>query len=326
MKAALEAGKTTVEIVVDALGRMANDGKLNQQDYATARTLAKYKDDPNILAQLNVCGQRQGFNRLNPFNWLVTPAHANSVCMISTPEGTFSISVVGAQICRTAFASLTSASGLVGAAAGVILLATTVSAGGGKIDETHKLDDGTVVHLTGNGSDLRRTATLSMSDGTKSVLDFMLDPTTGALILTGGTLNGEPMASASLQNVIYSMHTGGLKNVVLSESAKGSGGSKAGASTGGAGAALGAPDPDEDNKRPNDPIKDKEKLERQMQQRGWTYDQVEEAIAKGAQHPAKNFKTGGSATRYVHPETGRSVIIDDITKGIIQVGGDGFKF
>ncbi|MFV0332769.1 MAG: colicin E5-related ribonuclease [Tropicimonas sp.] len=79
-------------------------------------------------------------------------------------------------------------------------------------------------------------------------------------------------------------------------------------------------------KRANDPIKDKEKLERQMQQRGWTYEQIEEAVKTGKSYPARNFQTGGPATRYVHPQTGRSVIIDDATGGIIQVGGDGFKF
>ncbi|EUB98383.1 RHS repeat-associated core domain containing protein-containing protein [Rhizobium sp. CF080] len=78
--------------------------------------------------------------------------------------------------------------------------------------------------------------------------------------------------------------------------------------------------------RPPDTIKNLEKLERQMEQRGWSYKQIEEAVEKGKQHPATNFKTGGPATRYEHPTTGRSVIIDDTTKGIIQVGGDGFDF
>ncbi|MBM7329372.1 hemagglutinin repeat-containing protein [Agrobacterium sp. S2] len=248
VKAALEAGKSTVEIVIDALGRMVNDGKLTPQDYDTARRLAKYKDDPNVIAQLDACGQRQGFNQFNPLDWLITPAHAQAPCMISTAEGTFPISAIGAATCRATFAAMTSTAGLIGAAAGVILLASTSSAGGGKIDETHNLDDGTVVRLQGNGSDLKRSATLSMPDGTKSVLDFTLDPTTGALILTGGTLNGKPMARASLQNVIYSMQSGGVKNVVLSEGAGGSGSSNSSASAGGAGAAAGAPDPDDDKK------------------------------------------------------------------------------
>ena len=75
-----------------------------------------------------------------------------------------------------------------------------------------------------------------------------------------------------------------------------------------------------------DSIKDKEKQKRQMEQRGWTNEQISEAVEKGQKFHATNHKTGNPATRYVHPTTGRSVIIDDVTKGVIQVGGDGFKF
>ena len=78
--------------------------------------------------------------------------------------------------------------------------------------------------------------------------------------------------------------------------------------------------------RKSDPIKKDSKLERQMQERGWTAEQIEEAVERGAQHPAVNNKTGGAATRYVHPQTGRSVVIDNQTKGLIHVGGDGFKY
>lgn len=267
VKAALEAGKSTVEIVIDALGRMADDGKLTPQDYDTARRLAKYKDDPNVIAQLDACGQRQGFNQFNPLDWLITPAHAQAPCMISIAEGTFPISVIGAATCKTAFALMTGSAGLMGLATATILLGTTNPAGGGKIDDTHSLDDGTVVRLQGNGSDLKRTATLSMPDGTKSVLNFMLDPTTGALVLTGGTLNGNPMARTSLQNVVYSMQSGGVKNVVLSESAGGSGSSNGSVSAGSAGAAAGAPDPDDDKKPQRELSREEERAIRSYEKR-----------------------------------------------------------
>jgi len=78
--------------------------------------------------------------------------------------------------------------------------------------------------------------------------------------------------------------------------------------------------------RKNDPIKNKGKLERQMEQRGWTREQVEEAMKTGERFPAKNMQTGGSATRYVHPKTGQSVVVDDTTGGIIHVGGPGFVY
>jgi len=85
-------------------------------------------------------------------------------------------------------------------------------------------------------------------------------------------------------------------------------------------------DEEEEEKRQNDPIKDPKKLEKQMEQRGWTYEKIEEAISNGQQYPAKNSQTGGSATRYVHPQTGQSVVIDDATGGIIHVGGKGFRY
>ena len=70
-----------------------------------------------------------------------------------------------------------------------------------------------------------------------------------------------------------------------------------------------------------------EKWQRQMEQRGWTEQQVSEAIAGGAAYEAvNNVDKAHGAMRYVHPETGRSVVIDSETNEIIHVGGDGFKY
>ena len=85
------------------------------------------------------------------------------------------------------------------------------------------------------------------------------------------------------------------------------------------------PDQQATEKKP-DPIKDSAKLERQMIQRGWTQEQIQEAIQNGARYPARNNQTGEAATRYVHPKTGRSVVIDNKTGGIIHVGGNGFRY
>jgi hypothetical protein len=35
---------------------------------------------------------------------------------------------------------------------------------------------------------------------------------------------------------------------------------------------------------------------------------------------------GNVATTYVHPETGRSVVVEDETSEVIHVGGDAFKY
>src|SRR5437764_5632025 len=62
-----------------------------------------------------------------------------------------------------------------------------------------------------------------------------------------------------------------------------------------------------------------------MQKRGWTPAQITEAIQSGQQLPAPNqVNPSHSATRFVHPTTGRSVVVDDVTREVIHVGGDGF--
>jgi hypothetical protein len=73
-------------------------------------------------------------------------------------------------------------------------------------------------------------------------------------------------------------------------------------------------------------VKAPEKLARQMTARGWTDEAVRRAVAVGDAHPAINRETNGPATRYVHPETGRSVVLDDATGEVIHVGGDGFIY
>lgn len=67
-------------------------------------------------------------------------------------------------------------------------------------------------------------------------------------------------------------------------------------------------------------------LARQMAARGWTDAQISEAIETGRRHAALNRETGGPASRYVHPETARSVVIDDATGEVTHVGGDGFVY
>ena len=64
-----------------------------------------------------------------------------------------------------------------------------------------------------------------------------------------------------------------------------------------------------------------------MQKRGWTADQITEAVAAGQRFGAvNNIRPLNGATRYVHPTTGRSVVLDDISGEVIHVGGDGFVY
>ncbi len=56
----------------------------------------------------------------------------------------------------------------------------------------------------------------------------------------------------------------------------------------------------------------------QMAKRGWTQQQIDEAIASGKQFAApNNINPGNGVTRFVHPTTGRSVVIDNVTKEIL---------
>jgi hypothetical protein len=35
---------------------------------------------------------------------------------------------------------------------------------------------------------------------------------------------------------------------------------------------------------------------------------------------------GNSATRYIHPVTGQSVVVDNVTGNVVHVGGPGFQY
>lgn len=53
--------------------------------------------------------------------------------------------------------------------------------------------------------------------------------------------------------------------------------------------------------------KSAEKWQSQLRQRGWTLEQINEAITTGKRYPAPNYvNQGNTATRYVSPRTGRS--------------------
>ena len=73
--------------------------------------------------------------------------------------------------------------------------------------------------------------------------------------------------------------------------------------------------------------KSAQKWRNQMEQRGWTPQQIDDAIANGKKFPAQNnINPANGATRYVNPQTGRSVVIDNKTGQVIHVGGTGFKY
>jgi DNA transposition AAA+ family ATPase len=65
------------------------------------------------------------------------------------------------------------------------------------------------------------------------------------------------------------------------------------------------------------------KIRQQMMRRGWTDDRIREAMQTvGIPTVGKN----GAATRYVHPSTGKSVVVDNATGEVFHVGGEGFRY
>jgi Colicin E5 ribonuclease domain len=66
-----------------------------------------------------------------------------------------------------------------------------------------------------------------------------------------------------------------------------------------------------------------DKLRAQMARRGWTEEQIMEALRTPG---IATRGQRGAATRYVHPSTGRSVVVDDATGEVFHVGGDGFEY
>src|SRR5215467_6058652 len=63
-----------------------------------------------------------------------------------------------------------------------------------------------------------------------------------------------------------------------------------------------------------------------MARRGWTPSQIDEAVRSGQRIDAIDKASGNPATRYINPETGQSVVIDDITNEVIHIGGPGFVY
>jgi hypothetical protein len=52
----------------------------------------------------------------------------------------------------------------------------------------------------------------------------------------------------------------------------------------------------------------------------WTPDKINRAFDGGQQFSTSNFKNGHPATRYVEPQTGDWIVVDDVTGDIIQFG------
>jgi hypothetical protein len=65
------------------------------------------------------------------------------------------------------------------------------------------------------------------------------------------------------------------------------------------------------------------KLRAQMRKRGWTDGQIREALVTA---PVAARGKRGPALRYVHPTTGKSVVVDSASGEIFHVGGEGYRY
>ncbi len=65
----------------------------------------------------------------------------------------------------------------------------------------------------------------------------------------------------------------------------------------------------------------------QFLKRGWTRELVTEAVTRGESFEAVNtVNKANGATRYVYPTTEQSIVIDNVTKELLHVGGPDFKY
>lgn len=67
------------------------------------------------------------------------------------------------------------------------------------------------------------------------------------------------------------------------------------------------------------------KWQNQLTKRGWTSEQITEALkSKEVYEMVNKVHPENQALRYVHPVTGKSVVIDSVTNEILQIGGEEF--
>ena len=67
------------------------------------------------------------------------------------------------------------------------------------------------------------------------------------------------------------------------------------------------------------------KIARQMASRGWTTQEIVDTVQNGKTYSVLNKATGGAATEYVNPASGKFVVVDNATKQVLQVSGPGFS-
>jgi hypothetical protein len=74
-------------------------------------------------------------------------------------------------------------------------------------------------------------------------------------------------------------------------------------------------------------FKSTQKWENQMKSRGWTEEEITRTMLSGARLPTyNNVNPGNGATRIISPNTGQSLVIDNLTGEVLHVGGPRFDY
>ncbi|WP_271893218.1 colicin E3/pyocin S6 family cytotoxin [Candidatus Phyllobacterium onerii] len=146
-------------------------------------------------------------------NTAKTPAQA--AVSAAAPARDYTLQKLGKQ------AAATTARGAVRSALGTagFYFAMTNPAGGAAVNQTFNAPDGSSVRVTGHSDSFSRDVAIDTPGG--DTVTFKLSPgDNGSLELDQGTINGEPMDTATLEDTAATMHAGGMNNVVLSEGPK----------------------------------------------------------------------------------------------------------
>ncbi|WP_431322670.1 hemagglutinin repeat-containing protein [Rhizobium sp. YTU87027] len=215
LKAVVEAGKTIAEAVSAAIDRMVNDGKLSLPDSDSVKKLLAYEDDPTVRAALMSCGQQSGDAGFNLFDWLVTPAHAASSCLIPTPGGTVAVTPQGALTCLASFESMVAVATTIAkraatpTIAGAIFLLLDPTSAGASVDHTQTLADGTTIRMTGQQDELSRHVVVTLPTGQQVSL-VLVTTDNGGYELMSGKVAGANMPASMLGDVAGQLSSGGM--------------------------------------------------------------------------------------------------------------------
>ncbi len=332
------AGKTLADIADAVVDALSKDQDLPAEEAKTLKQAVKEAQaDPEVREQLASCGQEQGWNL---FDWIITPAHAQTMCSISLGSGeTISLTPDQAEASLDIvdwIAGNLSAKGLARVLGPVgALLASTGPAG--DVTEYSVTDtDGTRYDINIDGPEGTVTISFDGND-TATELKFTLSSNTGNYVLTSGEMNGQSLSQDALKKTwqVLANQIGDNGGPPLTDEDLGrtdENGSNN--NNGGNGPHLVGPIGWESHSGGNDATNKgltkyegdlvySSKIETQMKKRGWTDDQVREALMTvGIPTSGKQ----GPATRYVHPTTGQSVVRDNTTGEIFHVGGPGYVY